>query len=268
MAAVCDNDPAGEAFYRPEWAQSFLRAFAPSATLVTISVWSGDELRAVLPLIQHRSVLTGFPVRKLTGVANVHCCRLGLARASGTEGDRVVRALWDAIKVLPGWDLLDFDYVLEKNGIDIIARDAAADGYRVSRIRAFQSLHQQFKTTEGETPWLEGTRPKFRSNLRRTRRQLEELGAVGTQHFKSADPQALEKFYALEASGWKGKQGTAIACDRRTRQFYDQVAQASAQAGLLSLDFLELDNKPIAAHFALQFGGRYCLAKAAYDESY
>jgi CelD/BcsL family acetyltransferase involved in cellulose biosynthesis len=265
---ICDEDAAGEAFYRPEWPHSFLRAFAPSAKLVVVSAWSGGELRAVLPLIQVRSFLTGLPLRKLKGVANVHCCRLGLAHVSGAEEERLLRALWDTVKALPGWDLLDFDYVLEDNGIDMLARCAAADSYRVSRIRAWQSLHLAFKTSEGETPWLEGTRPKFRSNLRRTRRQLEELGTVTTSRFDTADPEALGRFYDLEASGWKGKQGTAIACDPRTRQFYDEVAQASAKAGHLALDFLELDGKPIAAHFALQFHGRYCLAKAAYDENY
>jgi CelD/BcsL family acetyltransferase involved in cellulose biosynthesis len=265
---ICDEDPAGEAFYRPEWPQSFLRAFAPSAKLVVVSAWSGGELRAVLPLIQCRSTLTGLPVRELKGVANVHCCRLGLAHVSGAKDERLLRALWDTVKRLPGWDVLDFDYVLEDNGIDMLARCAAADHHRVSRIRAWQSLHLRFQASEGEAPWLESTRPKFRSNLRRTRRQLEGMGAVSTRHFDSADPQALDKFYALEASGWKGKQGTAIACDPRTRQFYDEVARASAKDGLLALDFLELDGKPIAAHFALQFHGRYCLAKAAYDESY
>jgi CelD/BcsL family acetyltransferase involved in cellulose biosynthesis len=265
---IAEEDPAGEAFYRPEWPQSFLRAFSPSAKLVVVSAWSGSELQAVLPLIRARSFSTGLPVRKLVGVANVHCCRLGLAHSPAGEQEQVLRALWDAVKALPDWDLLDFDYVVEDNGIDMLGRYAASDGWPVSRIRAWQSLHLSFKSLQGETPWLQGTRPKFRSNLRRTRRQLEELGKVTTRHFDTADPQALKSFYELEASGWKGKQGTAIACDPRTRRFYDDVARASAEAGLLSLDFLELEGKPIGAHFALQFHGRYCLAKAAYHETY
>ncbi|MGZ4871420.1 MAG: GNAT family N-acetyltransferase, partial [Candidatus Angelobacter sp.] len=79
---------------------------------------------------------------------------------------------------------------------------------------------------------------------------------------------ALEKFYALEASGWKGVEGTAIKCDPRTRQFYDAVAQAAARDGYLSLDFLELNGKPIAGHFAFNLRGRYFLAKAGYDENF
>lgn len=265
---IAEEDPAGEAFYRPEWSLSFLRAFAPSAKLVVVTAWHGKALRAVLPLIRVRSFLTGLPVRKLMGVANVHCCRLGLALAPGEEHEPLLGAMWDALKSLQDWDVLDFDYVPEDNGIDRLAGHAAWGGYPVSRVRSWESLHVDFKAVQGETPWMEGTRPKFRSNLRRTRRQLEEQGKVTTRHFVSANPQALEEFYKLEASGWKGRQGTAIACDPRTQQFYDEVAQASAQAGVLSLDFLELNNKPVAAHFAFQSHGRYCLAKAAYDETY
>ena len=265
---VCDDDQAGEAFYRPGWPRAFLRSFAPSAKLVVVSAWSGNELRAVLPLIRSWSFVTGLPVRKLKGVGNVHCCRVGLACVAGEESRMLAREIWDALKALPGWDVLDFDYVLEENGIDMLAHYAAAGGHRVARVRSWQSLHLRFGEADGESPWMKDTRPKFRSNLRRTRRQLEELGAVTTRHFTSADPQALEAFYTLEASGWKGKQGTAIACDPRTRQFYDQVAHVAAQSGILALDFLELNGKPIAAHFALQYRGRYCLAKAAYDETY
>ena len=113
-----------------------------------------------------------------------------------------------------------------------------------------------------QPPWLAGTRPKFRSHLRRAKRQLEEQGTLELKHYSAADPAALEKFYALEASGWKGAEGTAIKCDPATRQFYDAVAQAAARDGYLSLDFLELNGKPIAGHFGFNLRGRYFLAKA------
>lgn len=266
---LCDETPEGEPFYRPEWAQAFLAAFAPSAKLIVISARSDQGLRGVLPLIEERSFLSGLPVKRIAGPANVHCSRLGLAYCAGGEGEEVLQALWESVKALPGWHLLDFNYVLGGNGIDQLARLAAADSFRVARKPTWQALYLPVATSaKGEPTWLEGTRPKFRSNLRRSRRQLEELGAVTTRHYDSADREALQQFYDLESSGWKGKQRTAIACDPRTRRFYDEVAQTAAGDGHLSLDFLDLNAKPIAAHFALVFQGRYCLAKAGYDESY
>jgi CelD/BcsL family acetyltransferase involved in cellulose biosynthesis len=115
---------------------------------------------------------------------------------------------------------------------------------------------------------MAATRPKFRSHLRRTRRQLEEQGVLEFKHCNTADPTALTRFYDLEASGWKGAEGTAIKCDPRTLAFYNSVAAAAAEQGYLSLDFLELNGRSIAGHFAFNFRGRYFLAKAGYDESF
>ena len=46
------------------------------------------------------------------------------------------------------------------------------------------------------------------------------------------------------------------------------MAQAAAREGYLSLDFLELNGKPIAGHFGFNLRGRYFLAKAGYDETF
>jgi CelD/BcsL family acetyltransferase involved in cellulose biosynthesis len=150
---------------------------------------------------------------------------------------------------------------------------ARSEGYRTARKRTSQTLYLPINTMPSDKPaaqppWLADTRPKFRSHLRRAKRQLEDQGTLALKHFNSADPEALEKFYTLEASGWKGKEGTAIKCDPYTRQFYDAIAQAAARDGYLSLDFLELNGKPIAGHFGFNLRGRYFLAKAGYDEAF
>ena len=161
--------------------------------------------------------------------------------------------------------------------MDRLVTLAAADGYRTARKRTSQTLYLPIDASAGastpeksgaQPPWLAGTRPKFRSHLRRAKRQLEEQGTLELKHYGAADPEALEKFYALEASGWKGAEGTAIKCHPSTRQFYDAVAQAAERDGYLSLDFLELNGKPIAGHFGFNLRGRYFLAKAGYDEAF
>lgn len=274
---LCDECGDNEIFYRPEWIQAYLSAFAPQATIILISAWSGERLRAVLPLLRERSwgwaTTGGLPAARLTVPANVHCFRVGLPVCPGEEGEQALHAIWQAVKELPGWSVFDVSNVVEGNGLDRLAAMARADGFPVARKRTSQTLYLPIDTPPSEKPgaqpaWLAGTRPKFRSHLRRARRQLEEQGTLALKHYNTADPAALERFYDLEASGWKGAEGTAIKCDPRTRQFYCAVAQAAAEQGYLSLDFLELDGKPLAAHFGFNLRGRYFLAKAGYDEAY
>jgi CelD/BcsL family acetyltransferase involved in cellulose biosynthesis len=271
---LCDESGDEEVFYRPEWAQAYLRSFEPRADVIVISAWAGGRLRGILTLVRRRTFVSGFPIATLTIPANVHSLRASLTVCPGPEGQSALQALWQATKNLPRWDLIDVANVVEGSGLDRIVTLAATDGYRTARKRTSQTLYLPIDTSATSTsdkaapPWLAGTRPKFRSHLRRAKRQLEEQGTLELKHYSAADPEVLEKFYFLEASGWKGAEGTAIQCDPSTRQFYDAVAQAAARDGYLSLDFLELSGKPIAGHFGFNLRGRYFLAKAGYDEAF
>jgi CelD/BcsL family acetyltransferase involved in cellulose biosynthesis len=270
--ALCDESNA-EVFYRPEWVRAYLAAFAPAATITIISVRNGPRLRAVLPLLRQRIWIAGLPALALSLPANVHSARAGFALCPGDEAASVLRALWQSLKELPDWHLLDVSHALEGSPLDQLLALARADGFPVARKRTSQTLYLPIAPASGCTPsqqppWMAQTRPKFRSHLRRTRRQLEEQGALSLKHFSTADPAALACFYDLEASGWKGAEGTAIKCDPQTLAFYNAIAAAAAEQSYLSLDFLELNGTPIAAHFAFNFHGRYLLAKAAYDESF
>ena len=269
---LCDESGDEEVFYRPEWAQAYLCAFEPKADVIIISAWAGGKLRGILPLVWRRSFVSGLPVVKLTLPANVHSLRASLTICPGQEGEAILKALWQTAKNLPQWDVLDVANVVEGSGLGRLVALAQADGYYTARKRTSQTLYLPISAAAPEKsaqpPWLAGTRPKFRSHLRRAKRHLEDQGTLELKHYGAADLAGLKKFYDLEASGWKGAEGTAIQCDPRTRQFYDAVAQAAARDGYLSLDFLELNGKPIAGHFGFNLRGRYFLAKAGYEEAF
>jgi CelD/BcsL family acetyltransferase involved in cellulose biosynthesis len=274
---LCDESGDEEVFYRPEWALAYLQAFEPRAEVVIISAWAGERLRGILPLVRRRTVMSGLPVVQLKVPTNVHSLRASLTVCLGEEGAAVLNELWQALKNLPRWEVLDVANVVEGSALDRLVALAQADGYRTARKRTSQTLYLPIDPSAGastpeksgaQPPWLAGTRPKFRSHLRRAKRQLEEQGTLQVKNYSVADPEALENFYALEASGWKGAEGTAIKCHPATRQFYDAIAQAAARDGYLSLDFLELNGRPIAAHFGFNLRGRYFLAKAGYDEGF
>jgi CelD/BcsL family acetyltransferase involved in cellulose biosynthesis len=104
--------------------------------------------------------------------------------------------------------------------------------------------------------------------VRRRRRQLaEEYGPVRLVRREAADPAWLERFFRLEAAGWKGRAGSAIACVPRQRAHYEAVAAAGAEHGWLALYELECAGEPVAMHFGLEAGGRYQVLKLAYDEA-
>lgn len=110
---------------------------------------------------------------------------------------------------------------------------------------------------------------KRRRELRRRRRQLEQSGEV---RIDCAERGPLEQRLAdglrVESLGWKGTRGTAIASDRRTRQFYTWVARWAEQRDWLRLGFLRVGGTAVAFDFGLQHEGSYYLVKTGYDPAY
>jgi CelD/BcsL family acetyltransferase involved in cellulose biosynthesis len=108
-----------------------------------------------------------------------------------------------------------------------------------------------------------------RKDLRRRSRRLAELGRLKTKSFCSGDGlrQAIEDFLALEARGWKGAGGTALACRPNTAS-YLRAAFADADGPVACrADVLSLDDRPIAISLALVSGGTAYMFKTAYDET-
>jgi CelD/BcsL family acetyltransferase involved in cellulose biosynthesis len=103
--------------------------------------------------------------------------------------------------------------------------------------------------------------------MRHAQERLRQLGTVKFYRVDTAERDQLERFYRLEASGWKGKEGSAILCNG-SRPFYDQIAEDAAHFGYFSLYLLECDQRLIAGHFAFTHRGRCYSPIVAHDETF
>ena len=103
--------------------------------------------------------------------------------------------------------------------------------------------------------------------LRRCEKRLAEAGTVETRTLWGAAAQpAVDAFLAIEASGWKGRQGTALASRSRLLAFAREALSGTAPG--LAADLMTLDGKPIAAALHLVAGGEAVAFKCAYDETW
>jgi len=118
------------------------------------------------------------------------------------------------------------------------------------------------------TSWDEGLKRKFKANLRNRERRLRTLGEVTFSVVRAGaeQPAALEVFYALEASSWKGKRGTAIAQCPRVKAFYDGLVDRTAQDIWIAV--LSVAGQPVAAHLVRLADRTLLLLKTAYDPAF
>lgn len=105
-----------------------------------------------------------------------------------------------------------------------------------------------------------------RSQFGRRRRALEREGELTLR--VDTLGRDLDAVLALEASGWKSRQSTAITSDARTERLYREFAGAAAARGWLRLYLLELDGVPIAADYGCALENAGFLLKTGFDEHY
>ena len=134
--------------------------------------------------------------------------------------------------------------------------------------------------THVRTPFLELDRDwdsqlaelsrKFRKDLRRYRRRLEEHGAWRLEVLDGSEAlgEPLAEAFAIENTGWKTERGTAILSRPETRAFYEEIAQWGAERGFLRLLFLRSSEKRIAFDLCFEDRGVRHILKGGFDSRF
>lgn len=110
-----------------------------------------------------------------------------------------------------------------------------------------------------------------RSDLRRMRRNAEQMGAVSADFLAPApdDVEALlDEAYAIESRSWKARTGTAIAQNEVQARFYRHYARLAAARNMLRINFLRIDGAAIAMQIAVETEDGFWLLKIGYDEAF
>jgi len=109
---------------------------------------------------------------------------------------------------------------------------------------------------------------KKRKELRRQHARLSETGELKVERHRDATdlPLWIEQFLTLEAAGWKGKAGSALACRPDTAALFREALTGGAQAGRLERLALTLDGRPIAMLANLLTPPMGFSYKTAFDE--
>ncbi|NTS32244.1 GNAT family N-acetyltransferase [Phyllobacterium sp. BT25] len=122
---------------------------------------------------------------------------------------------------------------------------------------------------DGDDYLREAIGTRHAKEYRRLWRRLAEKGKLTSTVSRSEEDirLKLEEFLALEASGWKGQRGSAMAVDRFRAAFAREAVNNLAGRDLARIHALELDGKTIAVLVVFVEAGEAWTWKTAYDES-
>jgi Acetyltransferase (GNAT) domain len=261
------NAPQETPTLLPAWVDAFMRhRLQPDERWFCSFAYLGDQLIGVLPIVAAPHPILGrsrpllsLPFDKFTPSGDIllapdHAamalrCLLDEARreAPGHTGVRLYAAHHNS----PVWGAI-------QNGLK---------GYAVRRMARSP---YSFLDVSGNFATYMSSLGKLRSDLKRFRRKLESRGSVSVEIHRGADVKDsfLQDFLALEAAGWKGRNGTSILDDPSVVAFYTTLVRNFAAQGRWEWQAIRVDGRLVAAGMGVRCGDILMLPKFAFDEEF
>lgn len=250
------------------WSRTLLeQVIEPDGEWVALLAYEGDDLVGVL--------LAALETRRVLGMRRV-AARVP-AEYHTEDGDVVLRsdrasvalqALLGALRErVPGLLRLDLGAVREDSPT-CAALDALPRGFSAVREPAVGG--SVFDIQGDVETWFSGLSKNLRSDLKRSRNKARKAGlgepVISFLTGADAPEDLLATLERLEASGWKGQVGTAIACDETKREKYARLVRRFAAHDMLEWHRLELGGQVAAMHLAVRMGPGLMLLRQGLDQ--
>jgi len=249
-----------------------LRALATGKdvrVVLVISVEGGQPFLCGVFPVERKTKYKGVPVATFSLWQHIYCAlctpliRIGYAR-------ECLDAFLDWLATECGGPLMEFnlvpgegpfhklltEHLLERGNSSLVS-----ESYERAVFRPGRTLDEYLHVAISS---------RHRRDMRRKLRRLSERGRIA---FDELDVEAdterwIEEFLTLEASSWKGKEGSAFACSEANRNYFITIAKEAFARGRLMMSAMRLDGKPVAQKFSLLAGCASFAFKISYDESY
>lgn len=244
-----------------------LPALRAAADVTCVAVHCGERLDGLFPL-QKMARLNSLPVRGYRSWHHVSWM-LGTPLVRARSARTTLKALLEWL-AREGAAAMEFCYIPCDGAFHAALADVLSN--HEATVVATQSFTRAMLMKDATAQaYIESVLSReSRKSLRRKEKRLAERGALTrVQLAAGEDPgRWIGDFLALEASGWKGKLGSALACSAAGRRFAEDMLRAASRLGRLQMLGLDLDGRPIARCVNLLAGEGSFAYRTAYDEEY
>ena len=253
-------EPLGSPLMCHDWLFSCAEAFHNDGDLRIVVLWSDGKVVAAAPLAAKKR--WGIEYLELLGVSY-------LSEPSGLlyDNEKSLKDLVNAVLEMgqpvvlqkmtgcsPSGNLLNGE---QKIKTIVISRPPAGSVYIPI-------------TTTWEEFW-NSLQSRRRYDFRRARKKAEKEGKITVKimcpEYKDLSSH-LEAAFTIEASGWKGRKGSAILKNERLQHFFETYAGLACKERKLRLCFLHIADDPVAMQIGVQYANRFWVLKIGYDEKW
>lgn len=246
-----------------------LRALDPNETVRIVLLESGDELVGLMPLANEKRYYRR-PIPHLAGWTHPNAFLGTPLIAAGHE-----QAFW---RELLAWAdrnagsalFLHLSELVLDGSVFKALTKVIAEQRRTGAIVHREERALLASDDAPEDYFAAAMSGKKRKELRRQHNRLGEHGTVAFErlHDDTGLAEWTDAFLALEAGGWKGQAGSALALAETTSALFRSALAGAAAQGRLERLTLTLDGKPIAMLATFLCAPGAFSYKTAFDESF
>lgn len=239
------------------WYQSWWRSFGADAKLHLFTMWQGDRLVGIAPLMLKKYSLHCLPVRTVGFIQNnqsLHNDFIVMPEYRTLFLEKMIQSLFE---LSSGWDLLYFRNIslFSENykSLTELLDSEGSDWKQVSNI-----INSPFLIPAGNWEnYLADRSRKTRKNLKNIRNKIRNAGNASVKHIRTwEDFLACKKdIFELARQSWSENVGDSLGSSTNIN-FFVSLAYEAASKGWLSVWALYLDGRMIAIEFHLKAYGK------------
>ncbi len=239
------------------WYQSWWRFYGNEAKLHIFTMWQGDKLVGLAPLMRSKASIHGLPVKMIGFMQNN-------------------QSLHNDFIVMPEWKILFLEKLIQA----LFEKSSRCDVLYFRNISTvsdnYSSLLEVLEA--GGRSWQQNSNPidspylivdggwanylarrssRTRKSLRNIKNKIRAAGEVSVKNLRTWEEflACKDDLFAVAQQSWTEKLGDSLG-SAINRKFFESLAFSAAEKGWLSIWALYLDGKMIAVEFHLQAYGR------------
>ncbi|CCE09142.1 conserved hypothetical protein [Bradyrhizobium sp. STM 3843] len=267
--ALCDRALEPNGYYLPDW-EAAVNASARGRTGTSaLCVWNDGPPARLIGLMPVTSLWRAYKVPLPALVSGHPYGTLCTPLVDRDLAEPAVAQLLRAARQAGARALLLRDVALEGAVMQAITSTLAREGLEPRVLQSYSRACLE-ATGDGDDMLRDALGPKKLKELRRQRHRLAEHGPVSFDIARTPRQVALalEAFLELEASGWKGRRGTALIQHEGDAAFIRRAAPALAANNQCEVVTLRSGDTAVASGVVLRHQSRAFFFKLGVDERY
>jgi len=239
------------------WYQSWWKCYSADAKLQLFTMWQGDKLVGIAPLMWEKSSFHGLPVRVVGFIQNNQSLHNDFIVMPQFRTLFLQKLLGSVFKQSSQWDSLYFRNI-----------SSISDNYK-SLVQVLDDQDRKWgkKATPFDTPYfipsgswsdyLDGRSRRTRKTIKNIRNRIRKAGKVSVRHITTLEEflSCKEDLLKVAQQSWTEKGGDALG-SAPNKCFFESLSMSAAAKGWLSIWALYLDDKMIAIESHLKAYGR------------